>query len=66
MDVILFCANVVQAMGKELKGGWFVIILIFILPLTTGMTDQFEYDTSDNVEIEAVCRALQLNVDSRF
>jgi len=38
MDVDSFCANVVQAMGKE----------------------------ADNVEIEALCRALQLNVDVAY
>ncbi|KIM37190.1 hypothetical protein M413DRAFT_20368 [Hebeloma cylindrosporum] len=38
MDVDSFCANVVQAMGKE----------------------------ADNVEIEALCRALQLNVDLAY
>ncbi|PPQ74522.1 hypothetical protein CVT25_004428, partial [Psilocybe cyanescens] len=38
MDVDSFCANVVQAMGKE----------------------------ADNVEIQALCRALQLNVDLAY
>ncbi|KAF8875730.1 peptidase C65 Otubain-domain-containing protein [Gymnopilus junonius] len=38
MDLDSFCANVVQAMGKE----------------------------ADNVEIEALCRALQLNVDVAY
>ncbi|KDR74096.1 hypothetical protein GALMADRAFT_71513 [Galerina marginata CBS 339.88] len=38
MDVDSFCANVVQAMGKE----------------------------ADNVEIEALCRALQLNVELAY
>jgi len=38
MDVDLYCANIVQAMGKE----------------------------ADNVEIEALSRALQINIDVAY
>jgi ubiquitin thioesterase protein OTUB1 len=30
------------------------------------VTNQFEYDNTDNVEIEALCRALQLSIDVAY
>jgi len=59
MDVDSFCANVVQAMGHEAgqDGVANLSILQCLLPLLF---------TIDHVEIEALCRALQLNVDVAY
>ena len=58
MDVDSFCANVVQAMGKEAGE---------IASSTSIAMQVLIYDSvEDNVEMEALCRALQLNVDVAY
>ena len=57
MDVDSYCANIVQAMGKEAGESYIVyhdgrpFNLVFF---------------QDNVEIEALSRALQLNIDVAY
>jgi ubiquitin thioesterase protein OTUB1 len=58
MDVDSYCANIVQAMGKE-AGELFYRLSQF---LHTFQPHFFQ----DNVEIEALSRALQLNLDVAY
>lgn len=57
MDVDSYCANIVQAMGKEAGG------LLDIPGLLICETDAY---FKDNVEVEALCQALSLNVDVAY
>ena len=56
MDVDSYCANVVQAMGKEAGE----------LLIDSHLADLQLQFFQDNVEIEALSRALRLNIDVAY